>query len=387
MEDKLTNLLIALILIIVLGLAGVYAYKLIGDNTKVADVSNQQIQEYVKPDNTEQNTITNTDSSNTNTNQEQKPSTSIVIPTYESKNNQQTQTIASTTSKYEYNNRYYYNQLEESSKAIYDAIESKIDMLKSGTETISIDYDFSSILNEKSGQTKLNRIYGDAINAINMDIPNLFYIDFSKMSLNIESTTSILGTKHKLYITPKEDETNYLQTGFSTISQVEKAIDSVEYIKEYALDSAKGEDYSRIKILHDWIIDYDSYSSTSSNRGTVYGTFIERQAVCEGYARAFKYLLDNIGINNILVIGTATNSAGNTEDHMWNYVQLNGSWYAVDCTWDDPIVQGGGTIGYEVKHRYFMAGSNTMSKTHVPRRTISPDGMDFTLPTLNSNNY
>lgn len=72
---------------------------------------------------------------------------------------------------------------------------------------------------------------------------------------------------------------------------------------------------------------------------------------------------------------------------MWNYVKIKGVWYAVDTTWDDPIVTGGGTIGYDVKHKYFLLGSDTLFKTHIEKHTISISEKTFTLPTLSKANY
>lgn len=53
--------------------------------------------------------------------------------------------------------------------------------------------------------------------------------------------------------------------------------------------------------------------------------------VCEGYARAFNVLCDRVGIPCVLVEGD-----GNGAPHMWNYVQIGESWYAVDVTFNDP---------------------------------------------------
>ena len=96
------------------------------------------------------------------------------------------------------------------------------------------------------------------------------------------------------------------------------------------------------------------YNSDSNQKATVYGAFVEAKGVCEAYSRAYKYILDDLGIENILVTGTAVNSTGASEEHMWNYVKVNGNWYAVDVTWDDPIVVGGGTLSEEAKHKYFL---------------------------------
>ena len=48
--------------------------------------------------------------------------------------------------------------------------------------------------------------------------------------------------------------------------------------------------------------------------------------------QAFKYLLDDLEIPCILVIGDAVNSAGTREKHMWNYVEYEGKYYIFDAT-------------------------------------------------------
>ncbi len=32
---------------------------------------------------------------------------------------------------------------------------------------------------------------------------------------------------------------------------------------------------------------------------------------------------------------------GNGEDHAWNIVKVNGKWYNIDLTWDDPVSSDG----------------------------------------------
>lgn len=51
--------------------------------------------------------------------------------------------------------------------------------------------------------------------------------------------------------------------------------------------------------------------------------------VCEGYARAFKVLCNQVGIPCVLVDGEAGGP------HMWNNVQVGNAWYAADVTWND----------------------------------------------------
>ena len=89
----------------------------------------------------------------------------------------------------------------------------------------------------------------------------------------------------------------------------------------------------------------------------------------------------------VIVSGTATNSQGETENHAWNYVQLNGIWYAVDCTWDDPIIIGNGKINESIKYQYFLKGSKEFNTSHAISGQMSENGKNFEYPELSVENY
>ncbi len=80
--------------------------------------------------------------------------------------------------------------------------------------------------------------------------------------------------------------------------------------------------------------------------------------VCEAYSRAFKILCDKVGIPCVLVDGNAITSTGGGA-HMWNYVKIAGSWYAVDVTWNDPAVGSGKLSGYE-NENWLLLGSDSI---------------------------
>ena len=113
----------------------------------------------------------------------------------------------------------------------------------------------------------------------------------------------------------------------------------------------------------------------------------EGKAVCEGYARAFKYIMDGLGIPCVLVSGTATNSSGLTESHAWNYVYLNYQWYAIDVTWDDPIIIGDGYIPDDTMYQYFLKGRNTFLTTHVEDGFLTDNSLEFDFPELSASDY
>lgn len=55
------------------------------------------------------------------------------------------------------------------------------------------------------------------------------------------------------------------------------------------------------------------------------------RGVCDGYAQAFKILTNAAGLECVVVYGEAEGVG-----HAWNQVKIDGSWYNVDVTWDDP---------------------------------------------------
>ncbi len=340
MGDKLANFLIVFIIIIIILLGIIYYVKNVGDYNYSIGGSISYVDE------TGENAIT-TNANTVSSNLEEDRAVIGAVSEEGAPNIYQGQ------SGYIYNNRHYYNSLNEYSKAIYNALEKNIENLKQGNYRINIDYEFNALLNDTNGAKELENSYHDAVNALNLDVPHLFYIDFSKMSLSIEKTTTLFNTTYKLYI-DSDKLPNYFADGFNTSEAVKAAADQIANAKSIAKTGATGSSYFKARKLHDWIIDNMEYDGKSNQKATVYGALVEKKGVCESYARTYKYILDEFGIENILVTGKATNSSGKTEDHMWNYIKLNDKWYAVDVTWDDPIIIGGGTLSEATKHKYFL---------------------------------
>ena len=155
-------------------------------------------------------------------------------------------------------------------------------------------------------------------------------------------------------------------------------------VKNNIIANKTGNAYDDIKMVHDYLVnnvEYDT-SISQSNIYDIYGALVNNVAVCEGYARAFKYIMDEMNIPCVLVIGQGKNSQGQTENHAWNYVELNNKWYAIDVTWDDPVVTGGGGASKESRYKYFLKGSNTFLQDHVPSGQFTPNGKVFEYPDI-----
>ena len=243
-------------------------------------------------------------------------------------------------------------------------------------------------------QTKEESLLGDyyqsAVETFIYDNPDVFYLDVNKMYLNIETTTKRNDVSYNVFIN-SGNQANYLDEAYNSEAQINQAIAQLESVRNQiiAQAQAQGSTYNQIKYVHDYIVDNTSYDSTISNPDiyNIYGTLIRKSSVCEGYAKSFKYLMDALDIPCVIVIGEATNSSGESESHAWNYVMLNNIWYAIDTTWDDPVVIGGGRPSSSAKTRYFLRGANTFNADHFPNGQFTQSGKTYEYPVLSQIDY
>lgn len=285
-------------------------------------------------------------------------------------------------------NKYFYNQLVGNQKTIYDKLLENKDKLKLGNYKIEYKDAFSDVVTTEEGKGQLGNDYQTAIEAFMHDNPELFYVDVNKMLLNIETTTKFLRTTYNVYISSAENST-YLSDDFNDTEQIKVAIEKIENIKNDIIKNLKGTDYDKIMQIHDFIVENVDYDSTYQATGTygIYGALIGKKCVCEGYAKTLKYLANAAGIKCEIMQGTATNSSGQTESHAWNCVKINGIWYEIDATWDDPIIVGTGYKANTYKYKYFLKGKNTFEKDHILSYQFSENGKSFEYPIISTRDY
>lgn len=290
-----------------------------------------------------------------------------------------------------YINNHLYNQLSDTGKIIYTIIYDNIENLKSGDYKIEFKNIFKDILEEEDGNQKLGREYQAAIEALTYENPEIFFLDVTKMYINIGKISRLIGNSYNVYISNSFSSGElYLSEGFSNKEDIDKCQKEIEKIRDQIINETEGKkDVEKIKYIHDYLVDTIEYDTTlqKKNLYNIYGALVSKTCVCEGYAKALQYLLNSVGIENVIVNGSATNSKGITEEHAWNYVKLEEAWYAIDTTWDDPVTTGGGEIPSMFKYQYFLKGSKTMNKNHYPSKKFTKDGMEFELPELSETDY
>lgn len=122
-------------------------------------------------------------------------------------------------------------------------------------------------------------------------------------------------------------------------------------------------DYNKVKAVHDYIINTTRYDKAyfqneevKPESHTVYGVLVEGVAVCDGYAKAMKYLLEPLDIETIIVNGKSKGM-----NHAWNIVKIEDEYYHIDATWNDPVTEDGQDI---IVYDYFNLKDEDIAKTH-----------------------
>lgn len=158
-------------------------------------------------------------------------------------------------------------------------------------------------------------IYSGVLN----EHPELYYVT-TKVGWSYNSNTNIVTSVTPTYIDGLNDSA--FQTGLQ---------DALAAVQSDMTDLEKA------IALHDYIVinceyDYDNYLAGTIPQisYSAYGVFANRTAVCQGYALAYKLLLNKVGIECYMVTSKAMN-------HAWNLIVLDGEYYQVDTTWDDPV--------------------------------------------------
>ena len=138
-------------------------------------------------------------------------------------------------------------------------------------------------------------------------------------------------------------------------------------------------DMEKVFYVHEWLVqniayDREHLSDDVQDDHNLRGALLEGTAVCDGYAKTYALTLRKLGITGVLV---TSKDIG----HAWNMVELDGNWYQVDCTWDDPV-DGSDQLGY-CMHKHLMCTTEEMNTNH---NDDGDDSVAFDLENLGTQN-
>ena len=137
------------------------------------------------------------------------------------------------------------------------------------------------------------------------------------------------------------------------IQEINEKVD--EIIKDVVKDEKDPEKI--IRLIHDYVIEHTKYDKLRADEqiikyqsNTAYGVLFEGYGICSGYADTMAIFLNRYDIDNYKVASV---------NHVWNAVKLDGKWYHLDLTWDDPIMEDGKDV---VLHDYFLIDTEELFK-------------------------
>lgn len=137
----------------------------------------------------------------------------------------------------------------------------------------------------------------------------------------------------------------------------EKAVASI--LKQ---TNSKWSDYEKVVFINDYITINCEYDTTlkKPHSTDAYGVLINKTAVCQGYAMAFMDLMDRLSVRCEYV-------SSRTLNHGWNLVKINGKWYHVDVTWNDPVPNSEG----KSRHYYLFKSTEFFKSSEKGKHNAS----------------
>jgi len=205
--------------------------------------------------------------------------------------------------------RYAYNTLSEEEKIWYRDIEWCLDTMAEEVELSKEGLDAGL------GEEDIQKVYL----CVFLDHPEFFYTDCEYAYYVSRIGERMTG----ITVNPK-----YLYDWDTAVKRKAEMDAVVREILEGIDDDA--DDYEKIKYVYETLIDRTDYDPEASDNQNVYSVFVGRSSVCQGYAKATQYLLNELGVECLLVQGNAGGEA-----HGWNVVKSNGEYYHLDVTWGD----------------------------------------------------
>ena len=178
---------------------------------------------------------------------------------------------------------------------------------------------------------------------LKLDVPELFYVKKLRIEYLAESAfRCIVIPEYRFTISQSYDT-------LICMAHTCKAL-----VDKYKLSS----DFQKEKAIHDYIasrVKYKDIEAPYSHEAP--GAILFQIGVCEGIAKAFKYLSDQLGLQSIVVFGPLVEQA-NECGHAWNLVKVNGIFYHLDTTFDTTISSSC------IRYDYFNLSDTDIQSSH-----------------------
>lgn len=230
--------------------------------------------------------------------------------------------------------RFYYQTLSPAQQKLYREMETAFCFFQSQLYTDVCDH--QSIFR--------------TFHCLKMDVPELFFV----------STVNVIRYAHQrqvkvipVYRFESDDVSSLIKEANRRVEPLMKRI------------AATDSEPKKEQLIHDYLVKTVTYCD--SNESTCYeaiGGLVYRSGVCEGIAKAVKWLCDRAGLRCIVVTGNAITTEGNNEPHAWNIIFIDGTPYHLDVTFDNTSTKD------PIRYDYFNLSDAEIRSDHLPDADI-----------------
>lgn len=199
-------------------------------------------------------------------------------------------------------------------------------IINSGDNSYSFYCDYDKCLDDIENLISQNHIISNINNFVHP------FNSFDSINVDVSSSGKITVKNKKTY---NDDEIEYINT----------------YIQEFINSNINSNmsNQDKIKVFHDHIINNTVYDVDNTDESyTAYDLLTTGKSICGGYSDIMSIYLNTLGIQNYKIT---------SENHIWNLINLDGAWYHLDMTWDDPVASDGKQY---LIHNFFLISTNEL---------------------------
>lgn len=176
------------------------------------------------------------------------------------------------------------------------------------------------------------------------------YNSYKNLTFKISNFGKVIVDVEKQYtpdqIKQLEEKVNFLYQNL--VNDTMNSIEKIRVIHDYVIQNSTYDQEKANNIIDGKIIRENAYTSE-----TAYGVLMQGYGICSGFSDTMELFLHKMGITTYKITSPT---------HIWNLIYLDGKWYHLDLTWDNPIVNGNGKL---LLHDFFLIDTNQLKQINT----------------------